>query len=231
MLWVRADRGIYKDASNGVCAWADRSGHQNVFVPPASGGRPTWEDASLGGRPAVHAAPPQQGLFTAGVLGLAPDSPRTFIAVQQLASTAGRFAAIIQGKSGTAGTYVGFDTNTFQTAGSREGVYFTNNAYDSNVTTSTAPRLHVMIIRSMTPTQPVLSNIEYRIDAQTTTLTRTPGGLGNGNIEDFSAADYSGVVSRPAGNASVAEALVYDHALSPTELTAVEGVLEARYGI
>ena len=68
----------------------------------------------------------------------------------------------------------------------------------------------------MAPTTPVLSAFDYRVDGATQTLTRTAGGLGNGNIEDFSSANFTLVGLGPS--AIVAEALIYNRALSASEI-------------
>jgi hypothetical protein len=60
-------------------------------------------------------------------------------------------------------------------------------------------------------------------------LSRNAGGLGNGNVEDFSAADFTLVGS--GTRAFVAEAIVYDRALTLVERATVETALKARYGI
>ena len=67
------------------------------------------------------------------------------------------------------------------------------------------------------------------MNGATQSLTRTPGGLGNGNFEDFSGANYTAVGG--CADAFLAEALIYDRALSITERGTVEAALEARYGI
>jgi len=227
-LWLRADRGVYATVQQRVCAWVDQSGNDQVLY--ASGGnRPLWGAASLGGQPAIDFDAVSSYVSTSGVLGIAPTSGRTLIAVVQSVSTTGRFTALMQGKSGTAGTYVNLDANTFNTAGSREGVYVTNNAYDSAQATSTVRRVHVMILSTMQPGTAVLSALEYRVNGRPQTLTRTAGGLGNGNIEDFSGADFTLVGS--GARAVVAEALLYDRALSAEETSSVEAALFGRYGL
>ena len=228
VLWLRGDRGVYKTAANAVCGWADQSGHGAILTP--YGARPSWSGTGLAGLPAVHSTTAGQGLSTSGVLGIPAQSARTFVAVVQLVSTTSRFNAVHQGNASTPGTYLGLDTNSYNTAGSREGVYMTNNAYDSALATTTAsPRIHVYTISAMTVGTPVLPGIDYRVDGVTQTLTRNPGGLGNGNFEDFSSANYTSVVTAAEG--IVAEVLVYDRALTVTERGAVETALKARYGI
>jgi hypothetical protein len=228
VLWLRGDRGVHKTAANAVCAWVDQSGHGTIFTP--YGGRPSWSATGIAGLPALRPTTTGEGLSTSGALGIAPTSARTIIAVVQLLSATQRFNAVYQGQANTPGTYLGLDANTYNTAGSREGVYMMNNAYDSALATTTAaPRVHVYTIQTMTVGMPVLPSINYRVDGAPQTLTRTAGGLGNGNFENFSTADYTSVVSGRDGY--VAEVLFYDRALSGTEAAAVELALKARYGL
>jgi hypothetical protein len=226
-LWLRGDRGIYKTAAQGVCAWADQSGHGTILT--GTGVRPAWTSNGLGGQPAVHFMAAGQQLGTSGVLGIAPTSARTIVAVLSLIATTQRFEAVFQGQSGTPGTYLGFDANTFGTVGNREGVYMMNNAYDSALATSSAPRIHVYTIPTMTPGAPILPGIDYRVNGATQALTRRPVGLGNGNFEDFSQANFTSVGSLAEG--IIAEVLVYDRALTVDERGAVETALKTRYAI
>ena len=227
-LWLRGDRGVYKTAANAVCGWADQSGKGSILTPYA--GRPSWSATGLAGLPAVRSTAAGEGLSVGGVLGIGPTSARTIIVVSQLVSASNRFEAVEQGQSGTPGTYLALDTNTFNTAGDREGVYMMNNAYDSALATTTAsPRIHVYTISTMTVGTPVLSGIDYRVDGVTQTLTRTSGGLGNGTFENFSGANFTSVATNSEG--IVAEVLIYDRALGDTERSAVEAALKTRYGI
>jgi hypothetical protein len=228
VLWLRGDHGIYTTAGNAVCGWEDQSGHGTIFTP--YGARPSWSATAIAGLPAIHSTPAGEGLSVGGLLGIAPTSARTIVAVTQLVSATNRFQSVYQGQSGSAGTYLGVDTNTFDTAGSREGVYMMNNAYDTTTaTTTTAPRIHVYTISTMTVGTPVLSGIDYRVDGVTQTLTRTPGGLGNGNFEDFSSANYTSVCTNSEG--LVAEVLIYNRALTVAERGTVEAALKTRYGV
>jgi hypothetical protein len=228
-LWVRADRGIYMTPGAGLlCAWADQSGHGRILLP--AGGRPQWRPGTVGGKEGVGFAPAAAAMTVGGAVDIPATSGRTFVAVVKSVSTTARFQPVFQGKSGTPGTYVGIDTNTFQTAGSREGVYVTNNAYDSALPTSPVPRLHVFTISTMAPGTAVLPSIEYRVDGVAQTVTRTSGGLGNGNIESIANADFTAVGSAGA-DAIVAEVLIYDHPLSAGDRASLEASLKARYGI
>ncbi len=228
VLWLRGDRGVYATDAQRVCAWADQSGQRHLFLATGQA-RPLWGAATLGAQPAIHFDASGRLLSVGGVLGIPPTSARTFIAVVQLVSTTGRFAAVMQGQSGTSGTYLNLDANTFQTAGSREGAYLTNNAYDTALATSTTARVHVLTVSTMVAGGPVLSALDYRVNGAIQTLTRTSGGLGNGNIEDFAGANFTLVGSGPS--AFMAEALIYDRALSSDERASVETALKARYAV
>ncbi|HEY2899027.1 MAG TPA: hypothetical protein VGL59_00515 [Polyangia bacterium] len=227
VLWLRGDRGVYKTAAQAVCAWADQSANQ--FLLTSGQTRPVWTAAGVGTQPAIHFGAAGQQLGMSGVLGLAPTSARTFVAVSILVQTTQRFQSIWQGQSGSPGTYVGVDQNTFNTAGSREGVYAMNNAYDAILATAPVPRIHVYTLPTMTPGTPILPVIDYRVNGAIQTLTRNPGGLGNGNFEDFSGANFTIVGSGAEG--IVAEVLVYNRALVVDERVAIETALKNRYGI
>lgn len=234
VLWVRADHGIYKNAQNEVCAWHDQSGKANDLRQYTA--RPIWQSAAIGGQPAVHAATTSQLLYADGVLGIAATSGRTFIAVAQLVTATGRFNPIIQGQGSTPGTYLMIDANTWQTAGSKEGVYVTNSSFDTGLATSTAPRLHVLAVSTMAAGTSISSAVTYRVNGAAQTLTLKSG---NGSIQSFAGANYTAVGSANAspsaaatgGDGLVAEALVYDRALTADEITAVETALKARYGL
>jgi hypothetical protein len=233
VLWVRGDRGVYMTAQNEVCAWKDQSGNDRLLVP--SSVRPIWQAASVGGQPAIHFSALGTDLYTGDVLGLDASAARTFIAVEELVNTTGRFHPILQGQSGSAGTYLGIDANTWQTAGNLEGVYATNNSYDTSTATSTSSRVHVMTVTTLTPGTAVTAAVDYRVNGATQTLTLKQG---SGTIADFSAAnfttvgDVSGTPSTPGyGDAMVAEAVIYNRALTVDERVAVETALKARYGI
>ncbi len=227
-LWLRADHGVYLTSDSRVCAWVDQSGHQRVFTPSTSG-RALWVDAAVGTRPALDFDASSGPLTVAGVLDLPATSARTLIAVVKLTETTSRFQALMQGQASSPGTYINLDTNSYGTSGSREGVYVQNNSYDSTLPTSTGTRLHVYSLGTMTVGTPVLSAISYRVNGAAQTITRNPVGLGNGNFEDFSGANFTLVGGGATG--FIAEALLYDHALSAGELASVETALEARYGI
>lgn len=226
VLWLRADVGLGVDDLTHVCVWEDQSGKKNDVEQPTATSRPVT-GVTLGTRAALTFTT-NTNLARGDVLGMAAASGRTFFAVFQRSDTTTRGTVVQQGESGTPGTYLGIDTNTFNTVGERFGCYLTNNAYDSDVTTDLDPHLHSLVFDGLTPGNDVLANTHYRIDAVTRTLTRTSGGLGNGNIEDFSGANFTNIGS---SNLNLAEVIAYARPLDGADLAAVESYLAVRYGI
>ncbi|HVZ72960.1 MAG TPA: hypothetical protein VHJ20_11340 [Polyangia bacterium] len=234
VLWVRADRGVYKTATNEVCGWQDQTGHSGLLL--AGGTRPAWQATGVGGQPGILFSIEGQDMGTSGTVGIGATSARTFIAVAQLVNPSGRFHPIIQGQVSSPGTYIGIDSNTWQTAGMLEGVYVTNNSFDTTLATASTPRVHVMTLSTMVVGQPVVPALDYRVNGATQTFTLKAG---SGNFEDFSAANFttvgavSGTPSAGAagGTGVVAEAIIYNRALTLEERMSVEAALKARYGI
>ncbi|MDB4980178.1 MAG: hypothetical protein JWM82_930 [Myxococcales bacterium] len=235
VLWVRGDRGVYKTAQNEVCAWRDQSAQDRLLIPGA-GGRPAWESAGVGGQAAIHFITEGQDLYTPDVLGMSATSPRTFIAVSKLVNTAGRFHPILQGEGGTPGNYLGIDSNTWQTVGSLEGAYATVNSFDTTMPTSASARVHVLTVSTLMPGTVATAALDYRVNGTSKALTLKAG---NGTIASFAGANFttvgavSGTPSAGAagGNGLVAEAIIYNRALTVDERVAIETALKTRYGI
>jgi hypothetical protein len=237
-LWLRADHGVYGSTSGAgateVCAWLDLSGGTTVLASSGPTGRPAWVATGIGGSAAIQFSASTQALVTAGVLGIGATSARTFVAVEKLTSANGRFDPLQQGQGGSPGTYISIDANTWQTLGSLEGSYVTNNSFDTAVATTTAnARVHVLTVGSMTVGAPQAGTIDYRIDGQSMPLSLRAG---SGNFEDFSGANYTAVggfgtpsMSGTTTGGLVAEVLVYNRALAASETLAVEAALKARY--
>jgi hypothetical protein len=232
---VRADHGVYKTAQDEVCVWRDQSGNGND-LRPYTAARPIWQTAAVGGQPAIHSSTTSQVLYTGNVLGIPATSGRTFVAVSRLVTANGRFDPISQGQTGSSSIYLMVDANTWQTAGSREGAYATNNSFDTTLATGTTPRLHVLTVSTMAPGTALSSALAYRVDGVAQTLTLRSG---NGTIQSFANANFTAVGSvnaspsggTAAGDGLVAEALVYDRPLAADEIAAVETALKSRYGI
>ena len=229
-LWLRADVGVATVDGGAVCRWDDVSGNGRSFRP-ATATPPVAEAAGLNNKPAVSFSGPDRHLSRADLLGIGATSGRTVAVIGATADTTRRFQYFTQGQAGTAGTYFGLDQNSFNTVGSREGAYVTNNAYDSDLATSTATRKHVLSISSFTAGGALPNVLTYAIDGTTRTLTRNAGGLGNGTVESFATADYTSIGTASSGftGAKIGELIVYDRELTAAERLLVEQYFGARF--
>lgn len=230
VLWLRADKALATVDGGAICRWGDLSGNDHAFAP-ATASPPVLSATGLNGKPAVSFPASGRHLVRSDVLGIGATSARTVAVYGATQDTTHRFQYWHQGKGGTPGTYFGLDQNTYNTAGSREGAYVTNNGYDSTLATSTNPRTHVLSISSFTSGTTLPAALVYAVDGTVLTLTRTSGGLGNGTVEDFSTADFTTIGTASAGftGALLGEVLVYDRALTTPERTAVEQYFTSRF--
>ena len=233
VLWLRSDVGVntLNAAGDGgfVCRWDDVSGNGQSFTP-AGATLPTRIANGFGTTPAISFNGPAQNLTRAGVLGIGATSARTVALYSKTADTTHRFQSFLQGTVGTPGTYFGIDANTFLTAGSREGVYVTNNSYDSDLATTPNGRTHILSISSFAPGTPLPGALVYAVDGTPRTLTVTAANGGN-VVQDFSSANFTSVGYGAAGFTSgmIGEVIVYDCELSALERAMIEQHFAARY--
>ncbi|HEX4386203.1 MAG TPA: hypothetical protein VH083_24780 [Myxococcales bacterium] len=230
-LWLRTDIGLAATDAGVICRWEDVSGNGNHFLPGTV--TPALYDATgLSGHPAVSIQGPNQYLIRSGVLGIPAASARTVALIGQTQDTTHRYQSFEQGQAGTAGTYFGIDMNTFHTSGAKEGVYVTNNAFDSNIDAGTDIRTHVYSISSFASGGVLPGVLIYSVNGVVSTLSFTPDdGLGNGTVEDFSKANFTTVATGQDGftGAKLGDVVVYSRALNDDERAAVEAYLRARF--
>jgi hypothetical protein len=83
----------------------------------------------------------------------------------------------------------------------------------------------------MAPGTALPAALTYTVDGVVRALTRTPGGLGNGLVEDFSGANFTALGNAVAGftGAELGDVLVWDRALTAPERAQVEAYFAARY--
>ena len=229
-LWLRGDLGVATLDGGAVCRWDDVSGKGRNFAT-ALGPMPVLDPIGIKGKPAVSFTASGQHLVRNDVLGIAGTAGRTVAVYARSIDTARRYQPFHQGLPNSPGTYFGLDANTYLTAGNLEGAYVTNNAYDSNVATSTNARSHILSISSFAVGGALPGVLTYAVDGTLVTLTRTSGGLGNGTVEDFSAANQTTIGGAAAGftGAELGEILVWDHALTAPERAAVQAYFQSRF--
>lgn len=229
-LWLRADIGVATVDGGSVCRWDDVSGNGRSFRP-ATVTPPVAEAMGLNNKPAVAFTGPDQHLSRADLIGIGATSGRTIAVIGASSDTTHRFQYFYQGQGGTPGTYFGLDANPFNTAGSREGVYVTNNSYDSDLATSTATRKHIFSISSFVAGGALPNVLTYAVDGTTRALTRNSGGLGNGTVESFASADFTAIGTATPGftGMKIGELIIYDRELTGPERLAVEQYFGSRF--
>ncbi len=231
VLWLRADRGVSTFDGGAVCHWQDVSGGNHPFVSSQDASTPSLAPNGLSNKPAISVVGTNQWLVRGDVEGIAPSSARTLIAFGKVADKTTRFAYLNQGDFSTNNIYFGLDQNTFQSSGSREGVYMTGNAFDSNAVTDGGPHTHIYSASTMARDSGVPGVLTYTVDDVTTTLTHTPGGNGKDVVLDFASANRTTIGSAQPGFAGglIGEILLYNRELTPVERTAVNAYFKKRY--
>jgi hypothetical protein len=210
-----------------VCRWDDVSGNGQSFTP-ASATPPTRIADGFGTTPAVSFNGSAQNLSRAGVLGIGATSARTVAVYSQTSDTTHRFESFFQGQGGSPGIYFGLDANTYMTAGNLEGVYVTDNSFDSDLATTTNGRTHILSISSFVAGTALPGALVYEVDGTPRTLTLRTG---SGTVEDFSNANFTSIGYGAAGftGGMIGEVIVYDRALTALERTTIEQYFAARF--
>ena len=228
VLWLRADLGLSTDPDARVCEWKDLSGSRNHFAQTVAAERPLRVDDE--GEPAVESVSGET-VLREDALGVDPAAGRTLFVVAAMRAPELRSRTFWQGEIGTPGTYFGPEANTFNSVGSRFGVYLTNNAYDSDVPSSANRTLHTVLLGDLTPGTPILDVVTYRVNRTDTVLTRTRSGLGDGTVESIASFERTWVGAQFGGGTVLREVLLYARALDAEAIAAVEAYLAGRHGL
>lgn len=224
-LWLRADVGLSLDDQNGVCLWQDQSPNHNDVRQDAAASRPQ-SGVTLGGQPALK-TDGNRTLSRSDVLGIAPTSGRTILAVYALDVPGNRFS-ILQGTLSNNFAYVGLDDNTYDTIGNRFGCYETSQSFDGQAVTDTLPHVRSQVTDTLMPGLPVADHMHCRKDGADLTLTYRCCD-DSGLIGDLSTANTTFVPA--GGDATLAEVLIYEGGLSTADLAQVESALRSRYAL
>jgi hypothetical protein len=229
-LWLRADLGIYTTSSN-ITEWADQSGNGNHYVQGAGGQQPTVTANAINGLPAVTFDGVVQFLTSSFLFSGA----KTVILVRRLVSlpgasaifgpysfkdSAGNFSeALIINTAGyqpysLAHDFAGLTTSVGDATALDTSWHIAIDTYDGG--NNTSPASYVVELDSV-PQALVASGVFNR------TTTDVGASLGA-----FSSAGNVGQFYAPI---QIAEVIVYDHVLAPDEVVAVQGYLNARYGV
>jgi len=234
-LWLNPDsETVITDGS--VETWGDDSGNGHDFTQTDETLQPSIVENAVAGHSALRFDGSETHLLRDDNLGIADDSPRTFVVVSRLSDLSARSPFLMQGAIDTEGdntSYYGLEANTFRTAGERFGLYLVSVAKDTEISTDQEFNVHVL----RTGEFPELTSIEesttYYLNGSQRQYSDTAGGARNRQFT----ADSTAIGAFPQSSPSlvlsgeIAEIRVYDRVLSDDERSTVERNLMSKYDI
>lgn len=222
-------------ASSGlVSQWNDLSGN-NRHVTSSSTGRPSTGVNTLNGLNVLTFSFNNSYLSNYPVQMTMPAF--TVITVLKLANTTDRVAPVALGNGlgpGCCGGFLNLDFNTYQTAGTRYGVYTPNSSWDTSLTLTTN---WTVLTWSSTGVngQSIASTTTYRVNQSAGTLQARDVSASNwGDLTTLRGFKLGGGGSETtAGNfgGQMAETIFYGAALSAEEIVLVENYLKNKWAI
>lgn len=238
--------------TGGLRAWFDAS--DTGGITSSAGLVTQWNDASGNGRHLTSASTgrPSTGTNTQNglnVLTFTNDNylsnypvqmtmpAFTVITALKLANTSSRMQPIGLGNSlgpGCCGGFLQLDFNTFQTVGTRYGLYTSNSSWDTSLTLTTAWTV-VTWSSSAISGQSIASTTTYRVN-------QSAGTLSAASVSDSNWGDITvnrgfkignGVSDQAGGNfvGQMAETIFYGAALTLADIILVENYLRAKWSI
>ena len=212
-IWFKADSGVTQDGSGNVSGWADQTGNYTV-AQSSSGNQPTYIASDINGGPALRFNGSQWLSSTAATTGL--NAGMTIITVAMTTSPGSLQNSVALGnaswyQSRNVGYYGGAQLLDITADHSSGGA---------------APSAGVFVSDAITLDSSGANVAYYRNGTETATGTLggvddVSPGLMIGNRAEGLAAPWRG---------DIAEALVFDHQLSPTDLATVDEYLGDKYG-
>lgn len=215
-LWLKAGAGITTDASNLVSTWADSSGSGNNLSQSVPAQKPVFVANAIGTRSSVRFDGNDDVLNSVGpvITGTSPFTTVTQVKLnsstlpqtlfwQGDGSATGGYGAYLSGSANVTAGWSGSSAEVTSTASASSGKWY-------RVVTSYDSSTHKVFVDGS------LAGSAAKNDSNFT------GGV-------FSLGNYGPAPSMGL-NGEIAEALVYDHALSNSELTDVDNYLKNKYG-
>lgn len=212
--WYKADAGV-TTAGSAVTAVTDQSTQANNLAQATSGDRPTLVASGINGAPSFSFSG-TQGLISATVNGLTGQPTTLFAVFQQAASPAHACTVMLVGNGPTGGRQYRLETTGIQhvlSAGTADA------AYGTTALTQATP--HVGGIRMTT------TAINFYADGAgngTTTMTVPTFGNTTGMYVGYSAG-FEGFIGL------IGEVLIFNRALTDTEVGQVNTYLGSRFGV
>lgn len=209
VLWLSADSGVTKDASNKITSWVDQANGSN-FVNATANQEPFWVANYRNQRPFVQTSNPQARFFSGPGIGITGSS-YTIIYVLEQAAVAGTSDGILHLSGGGNTLILKIQNGQFQVnTGSGD---FKSNAYSTNVA-------HIATAQfSGTSTSLYLNGT---LDKTTTNVYPATG----------STSSYLGVFFGGAGfEGKIGEVLIYNQGLSTVDRVKAECYLSFKYNL
>jgi hypothetical protein len=234
-LWLHPGSGTETDGET-VRTWRDDSGNGYDFTQDDGASQPTLVEDAVAGEQALRFDGEDDRFVRRDAVGIAPDSPRTFVVVCRLSDPAARSPYFMQGvfdATGGESNAYGLEANTFNTAGRRFGTYLVSVAHDSARPTDRNYNVHVLRTAEFPELGAIEESTDYHVNGERSTIEHTGGGTRNSPFAGESTAIGAFPQSSPSTvmHGEIAEIRAYDRALDDEERSTVEAELANKYGV
>lgn len=208
-LYKTTDCSTTPVTANGdaVACWKDKSGSNNHITQGTAAQQPTYKtsNASLNNMPSLTFGAAAYSMLTSPSVSV---GQRTYFVVSRTNGNAnGAYHRLVIQNGG----------NFYNLLADNTTASYYNGAFFNSSTSYTGNQIHSLVHNATTAT--------YRVNqSQVLSATTAPGVLAN----SFSIGGYSG---GNGFNGEILEVIIYDRALSNSEVYRIEGYLRAKYGL
>ncbi len=222
VLWLAADSGVTKDDSENVTALADKTGNFTL-KPQDPDQAPTFVPNVLNGRPVLRFNG-NQSLYSPDNFGDALNRDMAFIVVAMTTNSSPNHQqyALYLGQNATGGANRAVEYLRGKEVFDGQWVAYFGKPVVKNV----------FVVTGATINSTLTQATFYRNGTQTM-VNNLAEEVGNAKFQDLSDGVTLGAATDPVRGWSgdIAEALVYDHQLTPAEMQMVWFYLSAKYGL
>jgi hypothetical protein len=235
VLWLNPDVGVQQTAG-AVSRWEDQSGFGNDALQSQATKQPVFVSAGLNGHATIRFDGTDDVLGLTG--GAVMSQVTTFIVEKLIGGATGNayYPIVLGGDANITGQYTGIETlNSF--SGSSPDILdvFGGFGNDARATTPRASAYDVWRIISIT-TDGTIDSTTVRVNGRSATMSQTGSNatvsvrLGNATGTGFGGIGGSGN-GLAVAKCEVAEVLVYDRVVTPSERADIENGLSIKYGL
>jgi hypothetical protein len=212
-----------------VSAWADKSGSGRSVAQATAANRPTLRLDGVGGVPAVFF---DGNDMLTGAPGIFATSDLITVAiVATFEDTTSRRQLFEFGPTTACCNHFYIEQNTYNTAGSRYGLYASSTAFDSSVPTSAGPKLFTLISDTRAGNA-VVANTAYHVDGMLASLVVRAGWNTYAGFSAFTSFGIgAGGFWHGMHHGQIAEIVVSNTLASTAERQKLEGYLAHKWGL